>query len=103
FEVVTPSASLQAEFPVTVVDKVADKRGTHELATAYLEFLYAPEAQDILAKNYYRVIDAAAAQKYAAQFPTVKLITAKDLGGWDAIVKEHFSPGGVLDQVFSGK
>jgi sulfate transport system substrate-binding protein len=103
FEVVTPSASLQADFPVTVVDKIADQRGSREIATAYLEFLYTPEAQDILAKNYYRALDPAAAQKYAAQFPTVKLISSKDLGGWDAIVKEHFSAGGVLDQVFSGK
>jgi sulfate transport system substrate-binding protein len=103
FEVVTPTASFQADFPVAIVDKVVDQRGSREIATAYLEFLYGPEAQDILAKNYYRVTDSAVTQKYAAQFPAIKLITAKDLGGWDAITKEHFAAGGVLDQVFSGK
>ena len=103
FEVVTPSVSLLAEFPVSVVDKVADQRGSRALATAYLEFLYTAEAQEILAKNFYRVLDPAVAKTYAGQFPAVKLVKAADLGGWENIVKEHLATGGVLDQVFSGK
>jgi sulfate transport system substrate-binding protein len=103
FDVVTPSLSLLAEFPVTVVDKVADARNSRAVSTAYLEFLYTPTAQDIIAKNFYRVHDAAAAKKYASQFAQVKLVPAQELGGWEAIAKEHFAAGGLLDQVFVAK
>lgn len=103
FESVTPSQSLLAGFPVTVVDKVVDQRGSRALATAYLEFLYAPEAQDIIARNYYRVLDPTVAKKYAAHFPPVKLLSIDTLGGWDNIAKEYLAPGGVLDQVFAGR
>lgn len=102
FDIVTPSISFLAEFPVAVVDKVADKRGSRAVAVAYLTFLYSPEAQDIIARNFYRVHDADAARKYAAQFPTVKLVSADDLGGWSAIGKEHLAAGGILDQLLSG-
>jgi len=98
-QAVMPSMSVRADFPVSVVDKVVDKKGTRATATAYLEYLYSPAGQDIIAKHYNRVHDAAALKKYAAQFPTVKLVTIDDVfGGWDAIVKTHFADGGVLDK-----
>jgi sulfate transport system substrate-binding protein len=103
YEVVTPSISFLAEFPVTVVDKIVDARNSRDVATAYLEFLYTPVAQDIIAKNFYRVRDETVAKKYAAQFPQVKLVPAQELGGWDTIAKEHFAAGGILDQVFVRK
>jgi sulfate transport system substrate-binding protein len=103
FEVVTPSISLLAEFPVAVVDKVVDQRGSREVATAYLQFLYTKPAQEILAKNFYRVQDKDVAQQYAKQFPDVKLVPADDFGGWEKINKEHFAAGGYIDQVFVKK
>ena len=99
-DVVTPSVSFLAEFPVSVVDKVVDARHSRAIATAYLQFLYSPEGQDLIAKNYYRVRDASVTQKYAAQFPTLKLVTAKDFGGWDTIAKEHFADGAIVDQIY---
>jgi len=103
FEVVTPSVSLQADFPVAVVDKVADQRKSREVATAYLAFLYTPQAQDIIARNFYRPREAEAVKKYAAQFPAVRLLSAESLGGWDVIAKEHLASGGTLDQAFNLK
>lgn len=103
FDVVTPSVSLQADFPVAVVDKVVDQRGSRDVASAYLAFLYTPEAQDIIARNFYRPTDAAAAAQYAAQFPKVRLLSADSLGGWDVIAKEHLAIGGTLDQAFNLK
>jgi len=98
FELITPSVSLRADFPVAVVEKVAQGRGSAAVATAYLGFLYTPEAQEILAKNFYRPIDAEIAKKYAGQFAEVRLLTADDLGGWEAITREHLATGGTLDQ-----
>jgi sulfate transport system substrate-binding protein len=96
---VVPSMSLRADFPVAVVDKVVDKKGTRAAATAYLQYLYSPAGQDIVAKHYNRVHDAAALKKYAAQFPAVKLVTVEEVfGGWDAVVKNHFADGGILDK-----
>ena len=100
FESIVPPVSLLAEFPVAVVDKVADKRGSRKVATAYLNYLWSPEAQDILAKNYNRVRDAKVAEKYKAQFPAVRLYTVELFGGWNNIQKVHFAEGGILDQVF---
>ncbi len=101
YDVVTPSVSLLAEFPVALVDKVADKRGSREVATAYLNFLYSPPAQEIIAQNFYRVRDRAVAAKYAAQFKPVELATVeKDFGGWEKVQKEHFAEGGLLDKAF---
>lgn len=101
FDLVTPSLSVLAEFPVAVVDKVAEKRGTREVATAYLQFLYSEAGQEILAKNFNRVHNAKVAEKYKAQFPALKLVTVEDVfGGWEKVTKEHFSEGGILDQVF---
>jgi len=71
------------------------------VATAYLEWLYTPEAQDILAQNFYRVNDADVSAKYAADFPEVRLVTVDEVfGGWDAIRAEHLADGAILDQVF---
>lgn len=100
-EIVIPSYSILAEPPVTVVDKFAIKHGNEELATAYLEYLYSPEGQDIAAKNYYRPTDPAVAAKYAAQFPKLELFSIdKVFGGWPKAQKEHFGDGGIFDQVY---
>jgi sulfate transport system substrate-binding protein len=101
FEAVTPSLSLLAEFPVALVDKVVDARGSRDVANAYLAFLYTPEAQDIIARHAYRVTDEAVMTKHADNFPPVKLVTAEEIfGGWDRIAKEHFASGALLDQAF---
>jgi sulfate/thiosulfate transport system substrate-binding protein len=100
FDIIVPPVSLLAEFPVAVVDKVADKRGSRKVATAYLNYLYSDEAQDILAKNFNRVANPKVAEKYKAQFPNVRLYTVQLFGGWGNIQKVHFSEGGILDQVF---
>jgi len=104
FDIVAPSLSILAEPPVTVVDKVVDKRGTRAVAQAYLEYLYSPEGQDIAGHNYYRPIDPAAAAKYARQFPKVNLFTIDDVfGGWAKAQKTHFADGGSFDQVYTRK
>jgi sulfate transport system substrate-binding protein len=102
FEIVTPSLSILAEPPVSVVDKVVDKRGTRKVALAYLEYLYSPEGQEIAGKNYYRPRDAKAAAKFAKQFAPVKLFTIDELfGGWQKAQKTHFADGGVFDQLYA--
>jgi len=101
YEAVVPSISLFSEFPVAVVDKVADARGTQDIAKAYLDFLYTPEGQEILAQNFYRVNDPTVAAAHKADFPDVKLVTVDEVfGGWDKVSKEHFAEGGLLDKVF---
>ena len=102
FEIVTPSLSILAEPPVTVVDKVVDKKGTRKVATAYLEYLYSPEGQEIAGKHYYRPRDPKAAAKFAKQFAPVKLFTIDELfGGWRVAQKTHFDDGGVFDQIYA--
>lgn len=101
FEIVAPSASILAEPPVAVVDKVADKRGTRRIAEAYLQYLYSDEGQELIAKNYYRPTVDRAAKKYAAQFPKVKLFTIGDVAGnWAQAQKNHFSDGAIFDQIY---
>jgi sulfate transport system substrate-binding protein len=103
YQVVVPSQSLLAEFPVSVVDKYAEKHGTQALAKAYLEYLYTPEGQTILAQQYNRVNDKAVAEKFKDKFPAVKLVTIeKEFGGWDKVNAEHLNPGAKLDQLFGG-
>jgi sulfate transport system substrate-binding protein len=98
-QAVIPSLSLRADFPVAVVDKVVDRKQTRKAATAYLQFLFSPQGQEIAARFHNRVQDAAAAKKYAAQFPAVRLVTVDEVfGGWDAVTKTHFADGGLLDQ-----
>jgi sulfate transport system substrate-binding protein len=104
FEIVTPSLSILAEPPVSVVDKVVDKRGTRKVAEAYLQYLYSPVGQDLAGKNYYRPRDKTAAAKYAKQFGNVNLFTIDDLfGGWTKAQKTHFADGGVFDQFYGKK
>ncbi|MEI7431445.1 MAG: sulfate ABC transporter substrate-binding protein, partial [Betaproteobacteria bacterium] len=101
FDIVTPSLSILAEPPVSVVDKVVDKRGTRKVAQAYLEYLYSPEGQEIAAKHYYRPRDAKVAAKYSKQFAKVNLITIDEVfGGWDKAQKAHFADGGFFDQIY---
>jgi sulfate/thiosulfate transport system substrate-binding protein len=100
-EIVIPSLSILAEPPVTVVDKVVLSRGTREVATEYLKHLYSPEAQEIIARNYYRPLDPKVAAKYEKQFPKINLVTIRDFGGWDKAQKEHFNDGGVFDQIYA--
>lgn len=100
-EIVVPSISILAEPPVSIVDKVVDKKGTRQVAEAYLEYLYTPEGQEIAAKNYYRPRLDSVARKYASTFPQIKLVTVDEVfGGWQAAQKKHFSDGGVFDQIY---
>jgi len=100
-EAVVPSVSLKADFPVAVVDAVVDARGSRDIAEDYLEFLYTPEGQDIVASFYYRVTNEDVAAAYADMLPDVRLFDpAEVFGTWDEITTEHFAEGGLLDQVF---
>jgi sulfate transport system substrate-binding protein len=101
FEIVVPSASILAEPPVALVDKVVDRHGTRKAAEAYLKFLYTDEAQEIVARNYYRPRSSAVAAKHAGDFPTLRLFTIDELfGGWQKAQKVHFADGGVFDQIY---
>ena len=100
-QIVVPTISVLAEPPVAVVDKVVLHRGTREVATAYLQYLYSKEGQEIIAKNYYRPRDAEIAAKYAAQFPKLNLFTVADFGGWSKVQPTHFAEGGVFDQIYA--
>jgi len=101
-EIVTPSISILAEPPVSVVNKAADKKGTTKVAQAYLEYLYTPEVQEIAAKNYYRPRLPEVAKKYAKQFAIVKLFSIDEVfGGWQKAQKTHFADGGVFDQIYA--
>ncbi|MCV9907539.1 sulfate ABC transporter substrate-binding protein [Brucella sp. HL-2] len=104
YDVVVPEVSLLTEFPVTVVDKVVDKRGSRKIAEAYLNYLYAPEGQEILAQNFNRVHDKDVIAKHKDIYPDVRLVTVEDaFGGWEKVQKDHFAEGGVLDQLFTAK
>jgi sulfate/thiosulfate-binding protein len=104
FDIVYPPLSILAEPPVALVDRNVDKHGTREVAQAYLEFLYAPQAQEIAARHFYRPIDAQVAAKYSAQFPALSLFTVDEVfGGWDKAQSEHFSDGGTFDRIYSRK
>ncbi len=100
FEIVVPSLSILAEPPVAVVDQVVDRRGTRKLAEAYLQYLYSPEGQEVCARNFYRPRLQSVAQKYQHQFPTVKLGTIEQFGGWTQAQQRFFADGGVFDQVY---
>jgi len=101
FEIVAPPLSVLAEPPVAVVDKVADKHGTREVAQAYLEWLYSPEGQEIAARNFYRPRNAEVFAKYEAQFPKITLFTVDEVfGGWQKAQHTHFDDGGVFDQIY---
>jgi sulfate transport system substrate-binding protein len=101
FEIVVPSISILAEPPVALVDKVVDRKGTRAAAEAYLKYLYTPEAQELIARHYYRPRDPAAAARHRAQFPSVPMLTIDgDFGGWAKAQKAHFADGGEFDRIF---
>lgn len=104
YEQVVPSVSLLAEFPVAIVDKVADEHGTRELAKNYLDFLYSPEGQKIEAEFSLRVRDEKVAEEFKDKFPPVRLVTVEDVfGGWQKVQAEHFADGGLLDQAYGNR
>jgi sulfate transport system substrate-binding protein len=103
FDIVVPSLSILAEPPVAVVDRVTLRKKTTDVARAYLEYLYSPEAQEIIAKHYYRPRNEAVLKKYAAIFPDVKMLSIADFGGWAAAQKKHFDDGGLFDQIYLKK
>jgi sulfate/thiosulfate transport system substrate-binding protein len=101
FDIVMPSQSILAEPPVAMVDRVVDKRGSRELAQAYLEFLYSEAAQDIAAKHFYRPRLASLAAKHAQQFQPVSLFSIAEIcGSWQKAQKTHFGDGGIFDQIY---
>jgi len=104
FEIVVPSVSILAQPTVAVVDKVVKKKGTEEVAKAYLEYLYSDEAQNIIGKNYYRPTSEKAKAKYASFFPKVELFTIDEaFGGWTKAAATHFADGGTFDQIYLKK
>ena len=104
FEVVYPSVSAEAEPPVTVVDKVVDKKGSRALAEDYLKYLWSPEGQEIAAANYLRPRDPAILAKYNDRFPKVDFLSVeKTFGDWRTVQKTHFSDGGIFDQIYTVK
>jgi sulfate transport system substrate-binding protein len=104
FDIVVPPVSVLAEFPVAIVDKVVDARGSRDFAKAYLDFLYTPEGQRIIAENGNRVNDATVAAEFKGQFPDVRLVTVEDVfGGWAKVQQEHFAAGALLDQIYGAR
>ncbi|MDR1498616.1 MAG: sulfate ABC transporter substrate-binding protein [Puniceicoccales bacterium] len=104
FDIVIPSISILAEPTITVVDKTVDKRNTRKVATAYLEYLYSDEGQDIAGKNFYRPTNPKYIEKYSKKFPHVKLFTIDEkFGGWTKAFNDHFADKGTFDQIFSTK
>ncbi len=99
-EIVVPSVSILAEPPVAVLDKNVDRKGTRKVAEAYLTYLYTPEGQELAAKHYYRPRLPQLAQKYANQFPSIKLFDINKFGGWTVAQKTHFADGGVFDEIY---
>jgi sulfate/thiosulfate-binding protein len=99
FEIVAPSLSILAEPPVSLVDFVVDKRGTRKVAQAFLDYLYTPAAQKLIARNFYRPSKADAAGP--GQFPQIKMVTIdQSFGGWAKAQTEHFAEGAVFDQIY---
>jgi len=104
FEVVHPSLSILTEFPVAVVERVVDRKGSRRQATAYLEYLWSREGQENAAQNYLRPRDPEVLKKYAAQFPTVKTFTVDEVfGGWGKAFPAHFKDGGSFDRIYASK
>ncbi|WP_153117048.1 sulfate ABC transporter substrate-binding protein [Rhodocyclus tenuis] len=104
FEVVYPAQSILAEFPVAVVERVVDKKGTRREAQAYLDYLWSKEGQENAAQNYLRPRDAEVLKKYSAQFPAIKTFTVDEVfGGWSKAFPAHFRDGGSFDQIYQQK
>lgn len=103
-EVIAPSVSILAEPPVTLVEKVARKRGTEAVAKAYLEFLYTEQGQEIAARHFYRPRVETIAARFTAQFPKIDLFTIDEVfGGWSKAQKTHFDDGGFFDKIYQKK
>jgi sulfate transport system substrate-binding protein len=101
FDIVYPSISILAEPPVTVVDVVARKHGTTEVAQGYLEYLYSKEGQELAARHFYRPSDKAVLAANAARFPAIELFTIKDVfGSWDKAQNTHFADGAIFDKIY---
>jgi sulfate transport system substrate-binding protein len=104
FEPVYPSVSLLAAPPVSIVDKVVDKRGTRKEAQAYLDYLYSPAGQEIIAQHHLRPVDKNVLAKHASEFKPIKTFTVEDMfGGWDKAQQTHFADGGTFDQIIVDK
>ncbi|MFT0212887.1 sulfate ABC transporter substrate-binding protein [Pseudomonas sp. F1_0610] len=102
YDIVVPSLSILAEPPVALIDKVVDRKGTREVAQAYLEYLYSEEGQRIAAKNYYRPRNQSIANEFSTQFPALKLVTIDQVfGGWKQAQPRFFNDGGVFDQLYN--
>ena len=100
FEIVTPKLSIKAEPPVAIVDKVVDKKGTRDIAEEYLNYMYEPEAQELIAKRHYRPFNQEILAKYSDVFPETKLFSIDEVfGGWVKAQKEHFDDGGFFDKM----
>ena len=99
--IVYPSVSILAEPPVAVVDQYALQHGQRPLATAYLQYLYSKEGQEIIARNFYRPRDPQVAAEFARQYPKIELATIADFGGWASVQQKFFADGGVFDQIYS--
>jgi sulfate transport system substrate-binding protein len=104
YEIVVPAMSIEADFPVAVVDAVVDKRGSRDVATAYLEFLFTPDGQEILADNFNRVRDTEVAARFKDRFPEVRLVTVDEVyGSWDEANKAHFAEDGLLNRLLANR
>ena len=100
-QIVVPSVSILAEPPVAIVDKVVDKKGTRKVAQAYLDYLYSPEGQEIVARNFYRPTLDSVAKKYDKQFAKLQLFELKEFfGDWQKAQKAHFADGGTFDDIY---
>lgn len=105
YEIVTPSISILAQPSVAIVDEVVDDKGTREVSTEYLKYLYSDEAQDIIAQNYYRPTNETILNNYSDVFDlNIQLVTINDelFGGWDSTQEKHFADGGIFDQIYEG-
>ena len=101
FEIIVPSISIAAEPPVAVVDQNVDKHGTRKIASAYLDYLYSTEGQELIAKHYFRPRNDNVLTKFKHQFPKLSLLTINDFGGWSDAQKIHFNDDGVFDQIYT--
>lgn len=100
FQIVRPSLSILAEPPVSLVDGIVDKKGTRVVAQAYLNYLYSPQGQQIIARHYFRPRLASVARRYSWQFPAIKMVTIAAFGGWNTAQQTYFADGGVFDQIY---
>ena len=103
-EIVLPSSSILAEPPVAVVDTVVDRRGTRQIAEAYLQYLYTEAGQEIAAKHYFRPRNPAVLERHKDQFPALNLFTINEVfGGWTAVHEQHFADGAIFDRIYGGQ